>query len=88
MRAGDLTLVNVHSGKDEAIRDLCRVHEDAMQDLKAVKFRLKAFLLRHDIRDMGRADWSPAHLRWKKMPSSVQSSNIKMSSFQAQHHAR
>ena len=26
--------------------------------------RLKAFLLRHDIRSTGRANWSPAHLRW------------------------
>lgn len=26
--------------------------------------RLKAFLLRHDIRYTGQANWSPAHLRW------------------------
>jgi transposase len=26
--------------------------------------RLKAFLLRHDIRDTGRANWGAAHLRW------------------------
>lgn len=26
--------------------------------------RLKAFLLRQDIRYEGRASWSPAHLRW------------------------
>ena len=35
-----------------------------IRDLKAAKFRLKAFLLRHDIRYTGRATWGPAHLRW------------------------
>ena len=29
--------------------DLTRAREDALGDLKAAKFRLKAFLLRHDI---------------------------------------
>ena len=32
--------------------------------LKAAQFRLKAFLLRPDSRSTGRANWSPAHLRW------------------------
>jgi transposase len=64
LRSGDLTPVYVPSVEDEAIRDLSRAREDAMQDLKAAKFRLKAFLLRHDIRYTGRANWSPAHLRW------------------------
>jgi transposase len=50
--------------EDEAIRDLSRAREDAIRDLKAAKFRLKAFLLRHDIRSTGRAAWGPAHLRW------------------------
>jgi transposase len=64
MRSGDLTPVYIPKVDDEAIRDLCRAREDAMRDLKATKFRLKAFLLRHDIRYVGRATWSPAHLRW------------------------
>ena len=64
MRSGDLTPVYVPTVEDEAIRDLCRAREDAIADLKAAKFRLKAFLLRHDIRYTGRATWSPAHLRW------------------------
>ena len=50
--------------EDEAIRDLCRAREDTIRALKAAKFQLKAFLLRHDIRYTGRATWSPAHLRW------------------------
>ena len=64
MRSGDLTPVHVPRVEDEAIRDLCRAREDAIRDLKAAKFRLKAFLLRHDIRYTGRATWGPAHLRW------------------------
>jgi len=64
MRSGDLTPVYVPTVEDEAIRDLCRAREDALRDLKAAKLRLKAFLLRHDIRSTGQATWNPAHLRW------------------------
>jgi transposase len=63
-RSGDLTVVYVPTVEDEAIRDLSRAREDTIRDLKSAKFRLKAFLLRHDIRDTGRATWGPAHLRW------------------------
>jgi transposase len=64
MRSGALTPVYVPTVEDEAIRDLTRAREDALRDLKAAKFRLKAFLLRHDIRYTGRATWGPVHLRW------------------------
>jgi transposase len=64
MRSGDLTPVYVPAVDDEAIRDLSRAREDTLRDLKAAKLRLKAFLLRQDIRYTGRANWSPAHLRW------------------------
>jgi transposase len=63
-RSGDLTPVSVPAVDAEAIRDLSRAREDTLRDLKAAKLRLKAFLLRHDIRYTGRANWSPAHLRW------------------------
>src|SRR5499433_2622702 len=63
-RSGDLTTVYVPKVEDEAIRDLTRAREDAISDLKDAKLRLKAFLLRHDIRYVGRANWGPAHLRW------------------------
>ena len=49
-RSGDLTLVSVPKVEDEAIRDLTRAREDTISDLKDAKFRLKAFLLRQDIR--------------------------------------
>jgi transposase len=64
MRSGDLAPVYVPKVEDEAIRDLSRVREDTLHDLKTAKFRLKAFLLRHNIRYTGRATWGPAHLRW------------------------
>src|SRR5262244_1860214 len=64
MRSGDLTPVYVPQVEDEAMRDLCRAREDTIRALKAAKFQLKAFLLRHDIRYTGRATGSPAHLRW------------------------
>jgi transposase len=63
-RSGDLTAVYVPKVEDEAIRDLTRAREDTIRDLKSAKFRLKAFLLRHDIRYTGRATWNPAHLQW------------------------
>src|SRR5207249_10756214 len=63
-RSGDLTPVYVPKVDDEAIRDLTRAREDTISDLKDAKFRLKAFLLRQDIRYTGRANWNPAHLRW------------------------
>ena len=63
-RSGDLTVVYVPKVEDDAIRDLTRARADTLSDLKDAKFRLKAFLLRHDIRYTGRATWSPAHLRW------------------------
>jgi transposase len=63
-RSGDLTAVYVPKGEDEAIRDRTRAREDALSDCKDAKLRLKAFWLRHDIRDTGRANWGPAHLRW------------------------
>ena len=64
MRSGDLTPVDVPNVEDEASRDLSRAREETLHDLKTAKFRLKAFLLRHDIRYTGRATWGPAHLRW------------------------
>ena len=63
-RAGELTPVYVPSRDDEAIRDLSRAREDAMIVLKTARQRLKSFLLRHDIRYVGKTSWSEKHLRW------------------------
>ena len=64
MRSGDLTSIYVPSVEDEAIRDLCRGRDEAKRDLKASKQRLKALLLRLDLRYNGRASWSKSHFRW------------------------
>jgi transposase len=64
LRSGDLTPVYIPNVEDEAIRDVVRAREDVLKDLKAAKVRLKAFLLRQDIRYEGRANWTAAHLRW------------------------
>jgi transposase len=64
MRSGDLSAIYVPGIEEEALRDLSRGREDAMQDLKRSKRRLKSFLLRQDIRYEGRANWNAAHLRW------------------------
>lgn len=64
LRSGDLSPVYIPSVEDEAIRDMVRAREDVLKDLKAAKVRLKAFLLRQDIRYEGRANWTAAHLRW------------------------
>ena len=75
MRSGDLTSVYVPGVEDEAIRDLCRAREDAMRDLKRAKQRLKALLLRLDLRYSGRASWSKAYCKWLtgvKCPSPAQ----------------
>ena len=64
MRSGDLSAISVPGIEDGALRDLSRGWDDAMQDLKRSKRRLKSFLLRQDIRYEGRVTWNPAHLRW------------------------
>ena len=64
MRSGDLPPVSGPALDDAAIRDLRRAREDTLRDLKAATLRLQAFLLRPDLRSTGRANWSPAHLRW------------------------
>ena len=64
MRSGDLTPVSVPAVDDEALRDRSRAREETLRDLQAAKWRLTAFLLRHDSRSTGRANGSPAHLRW------------------------
>ena len=65
VRSGDLTPVSVPAVDDAALRDLSRAREETLRDLTAATLRRKAFVLRHDIRSTGRANWRPAHLRWR-----------------------
>ena len=60
----DLSAVHVPDAADEAFRDLVRVWSAARQDLAKAKQRLKSFLLVHDVRYTGKANWGAAHRRW------------------------
>lgn len=63
-RSGDRPAVDVPQVEDAAMRARTRAREAPLSDRKDATFRLKAFVLRHDSRYTGRANWSPAHLRW------------------------
>jgi transposase len=63
-RAGELTAVYVPDPADEAMRDLSRARQDAVNATKKAKQRLKAFLLRNRIVYRGRSAWSKAYFRW------------------------
>jgi transposase len=64
LRFGDLIPVSVPEVEDETIHDLAHAREDALRDRTAAKNRLKACLLRQDLRYEGWATWGPAPLRW------------------------
>jgi transposase len=64
LRAGTLTAVHVPAPEEEAFRDVVRAWQQCKRDVTSAKQRLKAFLLRNDIRYEGRASWSLAHRRW------------------------
>jgi transposase len=64
LRMNDLSAVHVPDAADEAFRDLVRVWGAARQDLAKAKQRLKSFLLVHDVRYVGKANWGEAHRRW------------------------
>jgi transposase len=75
LRAGTLTAVHVPTPQQEAFRDVVRAWQQAKRDTGKARQRLKAFLLRNDIRYTGRASWNPAHRRWLArlvLPSAAQ----------------
>jgi transposase len=63
-RAGQLSAVWIPDPEDEAIRDLSRAREDAVNSRLQARHQLKGFLLRHDIRYPGKTSWSLAYYRW------------------------
>jgi transposase len=64
-RSGALTAGDVPKVAAAAIRDLTRARAETRSALKAATGRLKACVLRQDIRYTGRATGNPAHLRWR-----------------------
>lgn len=63
-RAGELTPVWVPDVGHEAIRDLVRAREGAVDALRRARQQLQSFLLRHGRVYTGRTPWTKAHARW------------------------
>lgn len=63
-RLGKLTVVWIPDPADEAIRDLARAREDAVNSRRQMRQQLKGFLLRHDRRYGGKTSWCGAHDHW------------------------
>ena len=63
-RAGQLSAVWIPDPEDEAIRDLSRAREDAVNTRVQARHQLKGFLLRHDVRYTGKTSWCGAYYRW------------------------
>jgi transposase len=74
-RAGELEPIYVPDSRDEAIRDLVRAREDAVNMQRQARQRLQALLLRNEIRYVGKSSWTAAHRRWiahLKLPDPAQ----------------
>ena len=63
-RAGELRAVWIPDPADEAIRDLARAREDAVQARTQARHQLKSFLLRHEVRYPQKTSWSKTFYRW------------------------
>ncbi|MGF7030266.1 transposase [Paenibacillus mucilaginosus] len=64
-RARELTEIYVPTPEDEALRDLVRAREDAVQDMNRHKQRLTKFLLRHQLQPPGGTKvWTSAYENW------------------------
>lgn len=62
-RAGELTSVWVPDETHEAMRDLIRLRQATVKDLRAARQRVKSFLLRHG-RVFKGASWKRSHRIW------------------------
>ena len=65
-RSGELTSIAVPKEEQEALRDLMRAREDALEDLQRVRHRLGGFLLRRGLRYRAGRAWTTGYLRWLK----------------------
>jgi transposase len=64
LRAGELTAAWVPDATHEAIRDLSRAREAAVEDLRRKRQLVSAFLLRHGRSFPGKSTWGGRHARW------------------------
>ena len=75
LRADELTAIWVPDEHHEAMRDLSRARETAMDDLKRKRQQISSQLLRLGLHYPGKTTWGRAHRRWLagvKIPSRVQ----------------
>ncbi|MDM0108122.1 IS110 family transposase [Variovorax sp. J22R24] len=63
-RAGELKAIWVPDEAHEAMRNLWRAREDAVNLRLKARQQLKAFLLRHERRYPGKTSWTKMHERW------------------------
>jgi transposase len=64
LRAGDLTAVWVPDPRHEAMRDLTRARETAVEDLRCKRQQVSAFLLRQGLHYPGERTWTKTHKGW------------------------
>jgi len=64
LRAGELTPVWVPDERHEAMRDLSRAREAAMDDLKRKRQQISSLLLRLGMHYPGKTTWGKAHRNW------------------------
>jgi transposase len=64
LRAGELTAVWVPDERHEAMRDLVRAREAAVDDLKSKRQQISSLLLRLGLHYPGKKTWTRAHMIW------------------------
>ena len=64
LRAGELTAVWVPDARHEAMRDLTRAREAAVEDLRGKRQQVSSLLLRLGRYYPGKRTWSKAHVDW------------------------
>lgn len=63
-RAGELTAVWVPDARHEAMRDLTRAREAAVDDLRSKRQQVSSFLLRLGLHYAGKKTWTRMHMNW------------------------
>ena len=65
LEAGQLVEVHPPTEEEESVRDLCRLRDDARQDLMRCRHRLSKWSLRRGLRFPGKSkNWSQGHITW------------------------
>jgi transposase len=64
LRAGELTAVWVPDERHEAMRDLSRARQAAVEDLGSKRQQVSSFLLRQGRYYPGKKTWTKTHMRW------------------------